>query len=239
LRQHRQAQQEEEITMHFTQFNDGTGGKAGKLAVVTGLHVLVAVGLINVMNAKTFTLPKLIDDATVWIAPEIPPPTPPVEPPQPQVRVAKPPIVVPRLDVDVSPPPVEQQVQATTEPQAAVEPALPSANDAPPAPPAQPAAAKGTPGQMRSAVLANADGCATPAYPMNAARNGDTGTVTLALLVGADGRVQDARVHRSSGHRELDRAAINALSLCQFKPAMNNGVAESGWAQIAYVWTLE
>jgi protein TonB len=92
---------------------------------------------------------------------------------------------------------------------------------------------------MGSAVLANADGCAKPDYPVNAARNGDTGTVTLALLVGADGRVQNAKVQKSSGHRELDRAALNALSLCQFKPAMNNGVAEAGWGQIAYVWTLE
>src|SRR5690606_7339835 len=104
----------------------------------------------------------------------------------------------------------------------AVEPALPAGNDAPPAPPATPASAAG---QMGSAVLANADGCAKPDYPLNAARNGDTGTVTLALLVGPDGRVQDARVQKTSGHRELDRAALNALSLCQFKPAMNNGVA--------------
>jgi protein TonB len=63
--------------------------------------------------------------------------------------------------------------------------------------------------------------------------------VTLALLVGTDGRVTSSRVQTSSGSRELDRAAVNALSLCQFKPAMNNGVPEAGWAQIAYVWSLE
>ncbi|CAN7614406.1 energy transducer TonB [Massilia sp. LjRoot122] len=221
--------------MHFTQLNDGTGGKAGKFAVITGLHVLVAMGLINVMNSKSITLPKLIEDATVWIQPKVPPPPPP-QPPQPQQRVVKPKITVPKTEVELPPPPVEEQVQASTEPDPAPEQALPSANDAPPAPPAP---ANSNPGQMRSAVLANADGCATPAYPVSAARNGDTGTVTLALLVGADGRVQDARVQKSSGHRELDRAALSALSLCQFKPAMNNGVAEAGWGQIAYVWTLE
>jgi protein TonB len=32
---------------------------------------------------------------------------------------------------------------------------------------------------------------------------------------------------------------VNALSMCQFKPAMNNGTPEAGWAQLAYVWTLE
>ncbi len=221
--------------MHFTQLNDGTGGKAGKFAVVTGLHVLVAVGLINVMNSKTITLPKLIEDATVWIQPQVPPPTPP-QPLTPQPKVVKPNIVVPKTEVEVPPPPVEQQVQATTEAEPVPEQAQPSTSDAAPA---EAAPASSNPGQMGSAVLANADGCAKPDYPMTSARNGDTGTVTLALLVSTDGRVQDARVQKSSGHRELDRAALNALSLCQFKPAMNNGTAQAGWGQIAYVWTLE
>ncbi|SFD75470.1 energy transducer TonB [Massilia yuzhufengensis] len=221
--------------MHFTQINDGTGGKAGKFALVTGLHVLVAVGLVNVMNSKTISMPKLIEDATVWIQPEITPPPPPPEPPQPRVEVAKPQVVVPKVEVETPPPPVQEQVQATTEAQPQPEPALPSSNDAPPAQPSS----NTNPGEMRSAVLADANGCAKPDYPVNAARNGDTGTVTLALMVGADGRVQGSRVQKSSGSRELDRAAVNALSLCQFKPAMNNGSAEAGWAQIAYVWTLE
>lgn len=222
--------------MHFTQLNDGTGGKAGKFAVVTGLHVLVALGLINVMSSKSIALPKLIDDATVWIAPKEPPPPAPPEPPQPQAKAIEPKIVVPEPEIDVPLPPVEEQVIATTKPEPVVQEARTSNEEVAPPPPAK---TSGNPGQMRSAVLANADGCATPAYPASAARNGDTGIVTLALLVGADGRVQDARVQKSSGHRELDRAALNALSLCQFKPAMNNGVAEAGWGQIAYVWTLE
>ncbi|VXC13026.1 energy transducer TonB [Massilia sp. 9I] len=221
--------------MHFTQLNDGTGGKAGKFALVAGLHALVALGVVNMMNAKTFTLPKLIEDATVWIQPEVPPP-PPEQPPTPQVKAVKPPIVVPKQEVETKQPPLEEQVLATTEQEPVVEQAQPSTNDAPPA---QPATSNSNPGQMFSAVLANADGCAKPDYPVNAARNGDTGTVTLALLVGTDGRVQNAKVQKSSGHRELDRAALNALSLCQFKPATNNGVAEAGWGQIAYVWTLE
>lgn len=221
--------------MHFTQLNDGTGGKAGKFAVVTGLHVLVAMGLISAMNSRSITLPKLIDDATVWIAPKLTPPPPPPPLPQPR-KVEKPPIVVPEPEVAVKPEPAEEQVKATVQADPPVEPAEPSIIEGPPAPPAK---TSSQPGQIRSAVLANADGCARPDYPVNAARNGDSGTVTLALLVGADGRVQDARVQKSSGHRELDRAALNALSMCQFKPAMNNGVAEAGWGQIAYVWTLE
>jgi protein TonB len=46
-------------------------------------------------------------------------------------------------------------------------------------------------------------------------------------------------VQKASGSRELDRAAVNALSLCRFKPATNGAAAEAGWAQIAYVWSLD
>jgi protein TonB len=111
------------------------------------------------------------------------------------------------------------------------------AQTAPDAPPATNAGANT--GQMHSAVLADANGCALPDYPSSAARNGETGTTTLALLVGTDGRVSSARVQQSSGSRVLDRAALNALSLCKFKPALNNGVPEAGWGQLAYVWKLD
>lgn len=221
--------------MHFSQINDGTGGKAGKFALVAGLHALVALGVVNVMNSKAISMPALVQDTLVWIKPDIPPPPPPPEPPTPRVEVAKPPIVVPKVEVDVPPPQIEEPVQATTETQPMPKPALPAASEAPPSQ----APASSNTGEMRSAVLADADGCAKPAYPTSAARNGETGTVILALMVGADGRVQDSRIQKSSGSRVLDRAAVNALSLCQFKPAMNNGVAEAGWAQIAYVWTLD
>lgn len=222
--------------MHFSQINDGTGGKAGKFALVAGLHVLVAMGVVNVMNSKSISLPALVEDTLVWVKPDIPPPSPPPQPPTPRVEAVKPPIVVPKVEVDIPPPEVEQRVEATTEAQPMPEPAQPAALDAPPS---QAPAASSNTGEMRSAVLADADGCAKPAYPTSAARNGETGTVTLALMVGADGRVKDSRIQSSSGSRVLDRAAVNALSMCQFKPAMNNGAAEAGWAQIAYVWTLD
>jgi protein TonB len=135
----------------------------------------------------------------------------------------------------VAPPPVEAPLQAvTTVPDPA--PAQPVASTPEPQPAAQPSTNSGA---MRTAVLADPDACAKPPYPASAARNGESGTVTLALLVGADGRVTSSRVLKGSGYRELDKAAVNALSLCKFKPAMNNGVPEAGWGQIAYVWTLE
>ena len=224
--------------MHFAHLEHGNGGKAGKFALVAGLHALVAVGVVNMMNNKSIVFPSLPDDVTVFMTPDPvqPPPTPP-DPPAALPKVVQPPLFVPQTEVDVPPPPIESPVQATTQPQPIPEPARPAQATVQPTTPSSSSGANN--GAMRSAVLADASGCAKPDYPVNAARNGDTGTVTLALLVGLDGRVTSARVQKSSGSRELDRAAVNALSLCQFKPAMNNGVPEAGWAQIAYVWALE
>jgi protein TonB len=221
--------------MHFSHMHPNSGSKAGKFALVAGLHALIAVGVVHMMNNKVISMPSLPEDLTVFMTPEpVQPPPPPPEPPRPMPRVAPPDVVVPKVEVEVPPPPVENQVRATTE-VAPQEPAQPAQAEAP----AQPTTPSPNTGAMRSAVLADANGCAKPNYPAAAARNGDTGTVTLALLVGTDGHVTSSRVQKSSGSRELDRAAVNALSLCQFKPAMNNGVPEAGWAQIAYVWTLE
>ena len=221
--------------MHFSHMHPDAGGKAGKFALVAGLHALVAVGVVDMMNNKAISLPSLPEDLTVFMTPKPvePPPTPP-DPPKPMPQLAPPHIVVPKIDVDVPLPPVETPLRTTTE-VAPPQPAQPAQAEVAP-PPATPSANTGA---MRSAVLADAGSCVTPAYPAAAARNGDTGTTTLALLVGTDGRVSSAKVQNSSGSRELDRAAVSALSLCRFKPAMNNGVPEAGWAQIAYVWNLE
>ncbi|GAB3417314.1 energy transducer TonB [Massilia agilis] len=218
--------------MHFSHLNNGTGSKATKMAVVAGLHVLVATVFIHSINTRHIKLPTVPEDIMVMLQPEVPPPPPPPEPPRPMPRVAPPELVVPRVEVETPPPQDPPPMQATT--QADPVPAEPAPAQQAEAPPAQPSQNAGA---MRTAVMA--DGCATPQYPATSLRNGDTGTTTLALLIGADGRVQQSRIEHSSGHRELDRAAVNALSLCKFKAAMNGGQAEAGWAQIAYDWKLE
>ncbi|MFC5459385.1 energy transducer TonB [Massilia niabensis] len=226
--------------MHFAHLEHDNGSKAGKFALVAGLHALIAVGVVNMMNNKGISMPSLPDDITVFMTPKpVEPLPPPLVPPTPMPKVAPPQISVPKVEIDVPPPPMDNPVRATMEAQPLPEPAQPYQAETPPQPTTPSANSGANMGAMRSAVLADASGCAKPEYPISAARNGDTGTVTLALLVGTDGRVTGSRVQKSSGSRDLDRAAVNALSLCQFKPAMNNGVAEAGWAQIAYVWSLE
>jgi periplasmic protein TonB len=221
--------------MHFSHLNNGSGSKATKIAVVAGFHVVLATVFIHSINTRQFTMPKVADELVVMLTPEQTPPPPPPEPPKPMPKVAPPDIVVPKVEVDTPPPPEQPQVQATTEPDPT--PAQPAQTQSVEAPPAQQSDAR--PGEMRTAVFADANGCAKPQYPIDAIRKEESGTVTLALLVGADGKVTSSRIEHSSGFRDLDKAAVNALSLCTFKPAMNNGAPEAGWAKLAYVWTLD
>ncbi len=62
-----------------------------------------------------------------------------------------------------------------------------------------------------------------PAYPIEAARQGAEGTVTLLIHVSAQGRPQGVVVANSSGTASLDRAARNAVQRWRFTPARNEG----------------
>lgn len=222
--------------MQFTSLPGGNrpDAKAAKFVLVAALHVALGAVFIHSINTKKISLSSLPEQVLVMIEPEHPTPPPPPEPPKPMRQLAPPDVVVPKVEVDVAPPPVPNPIQATTVAEPSPFPAMPS--DPVPDAPATPSA---NPGQLRTAVFADANGCALPDYPAAAARRGDTGTTTLALLVGADGRVSSSRIEQSSGSRDLDRAAINALTLCKFKPATNNGVAQAGWAKLAFVWKLD
>jgi protein TonB len=223
------------MAMQFTSLPGANrpDAKAAKFVLVAALHVALGAVFIHSINTKKISLSSLPEQVLVMIEPERPTPPPP-EPPKPTQQLAPPDVVVPKVEVDVAPPPVPNPIQATTVAEPSPFPAMPS--DPVPDAPATPSA---NPGQLRTAVFADANGCALPDYPAAAARRGDTGTTTLALLVGADGRVSSSRIEQSSGSRDLDRAAINYLTLCTFKPATNNGVAEAGWAKLAFVWKLD
>jgi protein TonB len=225
------------MAMQFSHTNHGSGSKVSKFALVAGLHVAIGVLFIHSINSRHISLSSLPEQVLVVLKPEPTEPPPPPEPPKPMPKLAPPDVFVPTVEVDVTPPLAPPPIHATTtEPEPSPIPFAPSE----PEPQAQPSATpSANAGQMRTAVLADANACALPDYPARAIRDGATGTTTLALLVGPDGRVSSARVEHSSGSKDLDKAAVNALSLCRFKPATNNGVPESAWASLAYVWKLD
>ena len=65
-----------------------------------------------------------------------------------------------------------------------------------------------------------------PVYPAVARRREQQGTVTVRVLVGADGAVERAEVAESSGFDSLDDAALETVrSRWRFVPARHDGLA--------------
>jgi protein TonB len=79
-----------------------------------------------------------------------------------------------------------------------------------------------------------------PSYPMEARHFGEQGRLLLAILVGADGRVLDAKATQSSGSERLDQAAIKeARQHWRLRPATRNGVPFEQWLTVPVVFQLE
>lgn len=78
----------------------------------------------------------------------------------------------------------------------------------------------------------------TPSYPQAARDGGIEGTVVLALTIGADGRVHEARVLRGLGHG-LDEAAIAAARRTRWSPATSDGRAVRSLRRFHVRFTLE
>lgn len=202
------------------------------ITVVVLLHVLA--GFVALQNSTVLvgrTPPGVVDLIPVD---QTPPPPPP--PPVPMPDLVPPPtttIAVPHLPDDVFQP--TDQVPMATRPASEPAPPATASTGTVAQQPAEPAPRA----PVRVAAVVDARACARPEYPRSALRNGDTGTVTLALLVGTDGRVADSRVEKTSGVRDLDRAAQAGLSLCRFQPGTVDGVPQQSWTRMDYVWSLE
>ena len=75
-------------------------------------------------------------------------------------------------------------------------------------------------------------------YPKAALMNEEQGTVSMMFLVSADGRVLESKLDKSSGFKSLDKAALNAVSACKFKPGSKDGKPDSTWTKVEYNWSL-
>lgn len=80
--------------------------------------------------------------------------------------------------------------------------------------------------------------CNVPDYPRGWEGEDLQGTVRLAVLVGADGSVQDAKVVESSGHRALDKASLRAGTTCKFGATSKDSDKSSFWATVQYKWVM-
>lgn len=78
-----------------------------------------------------------------------------------------------------------------------------------------------------------------PRYPTESIRALETGLVRLSFLVDTDGSVLESKVVTSSGFKQLDIAALDGLSRCEFVPFMRDGNPERRWFTVEYLWKID
>ena len=76
-------------------------------------------------------------------------------------------------------------------------------------------------------------------YPKASLMNEEQGTVSMAFLVNADGSVADSKLEKTSGFKNLDKAALKSLALCKFKPGTKDGAPAQTWTKVDYAWKLD
>lgn len=95
------------------------------------------------------------------------------------------------------------------------------------------------PDNTTTAPVANFKSCPKPVYPKDVLAAKIEGTVTLAMLVKADGKVRESLVRKSSGNASLDETARAALAKCSFQPGTVNGAPKEQWTDVKYVWVAQ
>jgi len=78
---------------------------------------------------------------------------------------------------------------------------------------------------------------AKPDYPQVARMSGLEGTVIVAVLVGPDGRVENAQI-RQGVHPLLDKAALKAAFKCRFEPGRQRSIPVRAWMSVPYRFRL-
>lgn len=192
---------------------DGERIAAGSGAIALNAAVLM-------LMLVPLAAPQLLPDATtetevVWLPRDPPPRIDPVAVPVTGRPMPAQTTTVHRQAVE---PPVAMAISELGDIAAAVE-ATAVDHDASgaSAPPTQIATAQ-TGAQLQYALAP------PPAYPREALREGQRGTVLLQVLVDTDGKPLRVEVAQSSGHRSLDRAAQrHVLTRWAFHPAVQDG----------------
>ena len=70
-------------------------------------------------------------------------------------------------------------------------------------------------------------------YPKMSLLNEEKGTVTMSLMISAEGKVLESKLVKSCGFKKLDNAAINGILKCKFQSS------SSGRHDMEYVWKLD
>lgn len=196
------------------------------LMVVLVLHGILLWLIQSGLARQAITLTQESVEALL-LTDAAPPPPPVAAPKTPSPKTPLPPVIQP---------PIAAATPVITAPTAPAINVTPTQSTAPTAPitPSAP-----SPSIRAGAAIQPGASCAKPDYPSASRRLEEEGTVSLKFLIGADGRVLQAEIEKTSGFPRLDEAARNALSKCQFRAGTIDGKAEQSWASIKYTWRLE
>lgn len=78
-----------------------------------------------------------------------------------------------------------------------------------------------------------------PPYPALSRRLGEQGKVVIRVLIGADGKAQQAQVHSSSGFDRLDQAGLQTVLKWQFEPGKRGGMPEAMWFNVPLIFKMD
>ncbi len=210
--------------MDFSDHEHDPVKKLTGISIVVLIHVMLIYALLNGLGTKIISVIKELPIEAKIIEEVKPPPPPDVPPPPPKIAEPPPPFI-PVPEVQVEQAPVPNAISAATSVQ-------PGPSDTPDT------SAASTPGPAIVSAQVDFSTCNKPAYPVNSLRNEQSGVVRIRFLIGLDGRVADSKIQKTSGVKELDIAAKNALSLCKFKPGTVDGKPQQSWTAVDYVWKL-
>lgn len=200
-------------------------GTSFAAAVVLEILIIAAVaGILIWQEMHPIPPPPPVQKALVTIPPN-PPPPPPPPPKVPQPKIPPPPDQQPLHEVPPIPSPI------------------PLPNAVPPPPPEPPLVPQQTPpvdlakvrddfySQLHAAIDA------AKVYPREALLSGSTGTVTVSFDF-FNGEASNIRIVRSSGSRQLDRAAMDAVARAHYPPAPPELAGQKMQLSIPIVFTL-
>jgi protein TonB len=75
-------------------------------------------------------------------------------------------------------------------------------------------------------------------YPKAALLNEEEGSTSVQAVISAHGKVESIKVTSSSGSKALDKATVDAITECKFKPGTVDGKVSTTTTSIVYVWKL-
>lgn len=78
-----------------------------------------------------------------------------------------------------------------------------------------------------------------PHYPLIARKRRYEGMVMLEVYVDKEGNVADVRLHKSCGHRVLDKAALKSVRGWKFEPAKRGRETVSMWVRVPIRFRLK